>query len=102
MCFRKLPCVVALKTQRLQYWTFFYISIVIIPSRETMIDHLEIESSIISRNSNEGKRQLERELEKGEGSLQERSWGENEKYFDYLLFRQQKIAENEAEKDRRR
>ena len=39
-------------------------------SRETMIDHLEIESSIISRNSNEGKKQLERELEKG-GSRQE-------------------------------
>ena len=35
-----------------------------------MIEHLEIESSIISRNSNEGKKQLERELEKG-GSRQE-------------------------------
>ena len=31
-----------------------------------MIDHLEIESSIISRNSLEGKKQLERELDKGE------------------------------------
>ena len=52
-------------------------NILVFPSRETMIDHLEIESSIISRNSNEGKRQLERELEKGEGRLQESSWGEN-------------------------
>ena len=36
--------------------------------RETMIDHMEIVSSIIARNSTEGKKQLERELEKGEGS----------------------------------
>ena len=33
--------------------------------RETMIDHLDIESIIISRTSREGKQQLQRELEKG-------------------------------------
>ena len=38
-----------------------------------MIDHMDIESSIISRNSTEGKRQLERELEKGEARQQEAS-----------------------------
>ena len=65
-----------------------------------MIDHLDIESSIISRNSNEGKRQLERELEKGEGRLQER---ENKKYFDcldnkkMLKMKQKRVEEDEIE-----
>ena len=78
-------------------------NILVFPSRETMIDHLEIESSIISRNSNEGKRQLERELEKGEGRLQESSWGENKKSFDcldnkrMLKMKQKRVEEDEIE-----
>ena len=34
-----------------------------------MIDHLDIESVIISRNSSEGKKQLQKEFEKGEKTI---------------------------------